>query len=399
MNRTIRMLNAVKLLCIVALAGCSGGGGGGATNQPEPPVPPGKALGGTGNDYGRSVQQTSDGGYIIAGLTNSTGAGGYDAWLIKISATGSVIHQNTFGNTGNDFSYSVRQTPDGGFIATGVRNTANILSPADPAFPVDLGGEIFLRKMDANLDLVWEQTTTLAAGIPYTLGYDLQQTSDGGYIVAGAAGVNLGGQTTFLLKTDATGSVLWSTSLAGELGTSVQPTSDGGYIVSSFAPGLIKTDPTGSVLWTATLNGSAESVWNSSDGGYVVTGSVTSNAGDVYLAKTDPNGNLLWEKNFGSAGGDIGYSVQETADHGYIIAGAGSGGGFNHNFDVYLVKTDTNGNLQWQKYFGGLSDDKGRSVRQTSDGGYIIVGETGSIGSGGFDVYVIKTDANGDVQL
>src|SRR6185369_9335737 len=105
-----------------------------------------------------------------------------------------------------------------------------------------------------------------------------------------------------------------------------------------------------------------------------------------------------WEKTFGSAGGDIGYSVQETADHGYIITGAGSGGGFDHHFDVYLVKTDTNGSLQWQKYFGGLSDDMGRSVRQTSDGGYLIVGQTASIGSGGTDVYLIKTDSNGDVQ-
>jgi hypothetical protein len=389
------MLKVFHVLFLVVLAGCGGGGDEGPANQPEP-LPPGKAIGGAGNDYGRSAQQTSDGGYVIAGLTNSTGAGGYDAWLIKTDATGSVIRQTAFGGRGTDFSYSVRQTQDGGFIATGVRNIANFaISPADPAFPIDLGGELFLRKMNANLEFEWEHTVTTAE-FPYTLGHDLQQTSDGGYIVAGSAGFNLGGQVAFLLKTETTGSVLWNVGIAGELARCVRQTSDGGYIVST--GGLIKTDSTGSVLWAATLNGTAESVWNSSDGGYVVTGSVAVNAGDLYFAKTDANGNLLWERTFGSAGGDIGYSVQETADHGYIITGAGNGGGFDHRFNVYLVKTDANGNLQWQKYFGGLSDDKGRSVQQTSDGGYIVVGETASIGSGGFDVYLIKTDSNGDVQ-
>ncbi len=151
-------------------------------------------------------------------------------------------------------------------------------------------------------------------------------------------------------------------------------------------------------MWNALLSGTAESVSNVSDGGYIATGMTATNNGDVYLAKVDTSGSIVWEKNFGSPGGDTGHSVQETSDHGFIIAGAGSGGTYNGGFDVYLIKTDANGNLQWQKYYGGLGDDYGLSVQQTSDGGYIIVGSTTSKGAGGYDVYLIKTDADGIAQ-
>ncbi len=376
----------------LVLSTCGGGGGSGSTPSPLPGI----TLGGTGNDIGRSVQQTADGGYIIAAYTNSRGTGSYEAYLIKTDPTGSVTQTKTFSGTSDDLCFSIKQTQDGGYIATGVYVNLNGGSPPTWAWGYPIYGELYLRKMDADLNTTWEIAT--AGTYSYTMGYAVQQTSDKGYIVAGAAAWNPGGAFDFLLKTDATGTILWTAgSGMGQLATGVRQTGDGGFIVSS-SGGLIKTDPTGSVIWTAALNVfSTESVSNVSDGGYIATG-ITASSGDVFLAKVDTSGSILWEKTFGSPGGDIGHSVQETSDHGFIIAGAGSGGTYNGGFDVYLIKTDKDGNLQWQKYYGGLGEDSGLSIQQTSDGGYIIVGSTTSKGAGGYDIYLIKTDANGNVQ-
>jgi hypothetical protein len=191
-------------------------------------------------------------------------------------------------------------------------------------------------------------------------------------------------------------------------------TNDGGYIISgsteSFGTGtvdiyLIKTDSVGDTLWTKTYGGDSSdygsSIEQTNDGGYIIAGSTNSfGAGlnDVYLIKTDANGDTLWTKTFGGNDHDGGSSVCQTSDGGYIILGStfsfGAGEG-----DVYLIKTDANGDTIWTKTFGGNNPDAGCSVEQTNDGGYIAAGYTYSFGLGGSDVYLIKTDANGLVGI
>ena len=194
--------------------------------------------------------------------------------------------------------------------------------------------------------------------------------------------------------------------------SSVQRTYDGGYILAgytrSFGAGwsdifLIKTDAFGNVIWAKTFGGTsidgAFSVQQTSDGGYIVAGSTYSfsvGLNDIFLIKTDAFGNVIWAKTYGGTNYDEAYSVQQTYDGGYIVAGMtnsfGAGG-----YDAFLIKTDANGNIQWAKTFGGTNLDSASSVQQTLDGGYIVTGYTRSFGVGDYDVFLMKTYANGNI--
>jgi hypothetical protein len=256
-----------------------------------------RTFGGMEADDGLLVQPTSDGGYVIAGWTYSYGAGSGDVWLVRTDASGNKLWDKTFGGANNDDGYSVQQTSDGGYIITG--NT-------------------------------------------YSYG-------------AGDADV-------WLVKTDASGNKTWDRTFGGagdDQGNSVQQTLDGGYILAG------------------------------------LTTSYGAGGMDVGLIKTDSAGNEVWDKTFGGTGTDRGNSVRQTTDGGYVVAGntnsygAGSG-------DVWLVKTDASGNKVWDRTFGGTNSDDGNSVQQTSDGGYIIVGNTDSYGAGLADFWLVKTGPSGE---
>jgi hypothetical protein len=312
---------------------------------------------------------------------------------VQVTAAGDTWSR-TFGGADEDIAYSVRQTSDGGYVVAGYTDSYGA------------GRDAWLIKTDAAGNRVWDKT--FGGGV----GSSVRQTSDGGYIIAGyTESSNL-----WLIKTNVSGNEVWSRTLGGDRfvdeGYWVQQTSDGGYIVAgrtaSFGAGyfdvwLVKADALGDTVWTRTHGGEGRdegySVQQTSDGGYIVAGSTESyGAGwsDVWLIKTDADGNKAWDRTFGGESDEYGYSVQQTSDGGYIIVGEtwsyGAGA-----CDVWLIKTDTSGNKVWDKTFGGeAQDDWGHSVQQTSDGGYIIAGYTCSYGAGWCgDVWLIKVDADG----
>ncbi len=364
-----------------------------------------RTYGGNNEEYGNSVRQTSDGGFIITGGTISYGAGGYDVYLIKTDGNGNESWTQTFGGNDNDYGRSVQQTTDGGYIITG----------STSSFGANYSTDVWLIKTDVNGSETWTQTF---GGNTVDVGYSVQQTSDGGYIIAGYTWSHpVGWDNVYLIKTDANGNATWSQTFGGnnnDYGRSVQQTMDGGYIIVgySYSNGtptghydvyMIKTDTNGNELWSQTFgesnNDYGYSVKQTTDGGYIIAGCVFSLAAadDVYLIKTDTLGNQQWSQTFGGSGYDSGYSVQQTTDGGYIIAGSSSSYGAGCT-DVYIIKTDANGNEQWTGTFGGDYYDYGYDIQQTTDGGYIIAGKTNSYGAGYRDVWLIRLESELSVE-
>ena len=321
--------------------------------------------------------------------------------VVPVVPSSSNTWTKTFGGNDEDDGYSVQQTTDGGYIITG-------------SFFGNGNSDVYLIKTDGNGDSLWTKTF---GGNDEDVGYSVQQTTDGGYIITGYTfSFGNGLRNVYLIKTDGNGNEQWNKTFSGTStwseGRSVQQTTDGGYIITGVTVSsgnvdsvyLIKTDGSGNEQWTKTFGGGGEdigySVQQTTDGGYIITGITSSfgnGDGDVYLIKTDVSGNEQWNKTFsGTSTWDEGRSVQQTTDGGYIITGNTEVPGGTGS-DVYLIKTDGNGNEQWNKTFGGITYDRGHSVQQTTDGGYIITGFTLSFGNGGFDVYLIKTDGNGNV--
>lgn len=350
-------------------------------------------FGGDESDEGNSVQQTTDGGYIVLGTTRSYGNGESDILLVKIDNVGNEEWRKTFGGINKDIGNSVQQTTDGGYIISGT----TFVNSSNP--------DLWLIKTDSNGEEEWNKTF---GGNRGEYGGSVQQTSDGGYIFIGSFFTVGKNQDIWLIKTDSNGEEEWNKIFGQEgnfeMGYSVQETSDGGFILlgedydTKSMGYLIKTDSQGIEEWS---NNKYDSVFGTyvqqtTDGGYIFTGFTTSGSYSyILLIKTDSNGNEEWNQTYGGGGGDGGNSVQQTTDGGYIITGwTGSFG--KGSTDVWLIKTNSQGTEEWNKTLGGSSQDDGSSIQQTSDGGFVIIGKTESFGSGDYDIWLIKTDSQGN---
>lgn len=363
-----------------------------------------RTYGGTADDFGQCALQTRDGGYLITGWTCSSGAGAADAWMVRTDSQGDTLWTRTYGYSNDDVGQSVLQTADGGYILAGY------------TFSMGAGhDDLWLVKTDSLANTLWTKTY---GGAGWDAGFAVEQTSDLGYVITGSSSsFGSGVSDVYLVRTDAGGDTLWTRTFGGPYsdgGLSVQQTSDHGFIVTgytqSFGAGyedvwLIKTDDLGDSLWTRTFGGRdyerGNSVQQTSNGGYVVVGNAMSfGAGqaDVWLIRTDSAGMVQWTKTYGGGEYDWGLSVQQTSDGNNVIAGHtySFGAGWS---DVWLIKTDALGETLWTRTFGDTSFDEGCCVRQAADRGFVIAGYTGSFGAGESDFLLVKTNPDGNVAV
>jgi len=361
-----------------------------------------KVSGGAGTDVpDGNIFQISDGGFIIAGRTTSFGAGRNDVWLVETDSVGNMEWNKTYGGSLDDAAADMCKTTDGGYALGGYTNSFGAGS-----------SDFWLIKTNSTGNIQWNMTY---GGTDSDQAFFVAQTSDGGYAIVGNTNSSgAGGIDAWLVKTNANGDMQWNMTYGGtanDQGMVLVQTSDGGYAIAgytnSFGAGnndfwLIKTDATGIMQWNKTYGGTnldnAYAMVLTSDGGFAIAGRTSSfGAGgiDVWLVKTDAVGTMQWSKTYGGTGGDYGLHMVYTSEGGYAIGGyttsAGAGGA-----DAYLVKTDAAGIMQWNRTYGGARTEIAWSMCQTNDGGFTLGCQTSSFGFGTTtdpDCYLVKADS------
>ena len=386
-------------------------------------------FGGSGEETAQAVITTSDGGYAILGFSNSMDGdiigkttAVNDYWLLKLDAAGNLEWNKTYGGSKDDRGQSLAQTIDGGYILTGYAMSDDGDGSNNEGFH-----DNWILKLDASGNIEWEKSFGFSG---HDHSYDIILTQDGGFFFIGflditaarADGYNEKGQ--FLTrhgvgefwgtKIDAQGNVQWRKYFGGtnnDRAHAVVQSNDGGFVMAGFSESddfdisdtkgsydfwVVKIASTGDLVWERSFGGSgieiAYDIAKTTDNGYVITGNTFSNdtdvsknngESDVWLIKLADNGNLLWEKTFGGTQFDAAQAVYTSMDGGFLIAGnskssdmdAISNMGEN---DLWVIKTDDNGELIWQKTFGGADLDYGFDVIENKDKSVLVVGESAS---------------------
>lgn len=302
-----------------------------------------RSIGDSLGNYGYAAVVADDGGFVIAGGTETPGTGDQNGWIVKLNATGDTVWTRTFGGTGIDWLTSIVSDGSGGYIAGGTYG-----APAS---------DFWLFKISDEGDSVW--STIIDRG-DREEGEGVVQTADGGYLIGGSALVTHGlTQDLLLVKVDAAGGFLWEKSY------------DWGG--NEYCHGIAASE----------------------DGGFFLTGQYSPGSNsDAYIMKVDAAGDSVWMTGIGGPGNDKANGIVATAAGGAILTGFRREPGVPE-YDLYLAKTSSTGDTLWTRTFGEASYEIGYAVTRSSDGKYFVAGATKSIGAGDYDVYVLKFDEDG----
>ena len=354
-----------------------------------------QVYGGVDDELGFSVQETSDGGYVLSGVTYSQGNGSGDMYLVRTNGTGAVEWTMTYGTINLEIGYAVRQTTDGGFAMCGMFN----------GFGSDT---LTLVRTDANGSTLWVKHYPGSLG--RDLGYALQQTSDGGFVVCGSSGPSL--DDVYVVRTDGSGNIIWNSTIdlgGGEMALAVQQTSDNGSVVlvqnSGFADPdgelyLLRMDQNGDTLWSHQYvtpgADEARGLTVTADGGFIIAGGNGYPDRDIQLIRTDALGIELWRRVHATAGDELAMDVQQLDDGGFIVAGRKENA-LTGDIQMHLLRTDANGFMDWERTYQRGVFSEANSLDRTGDGGYVLLGTTSDMfgGSANIEMYLVKTDGAG----
>jgi hypothetical protein len=360
-----------------------------------------KTYGGINTETAYKVDICKDGGYVTGGYTRSQGQGFASVHIIKTDKYGEMQWESILGGNNVDIAYGIAALSDGGYVAVGSTNSFGAGQE-----------DVYVVKVDDKGKKMWEKTF---GGTGSDVGWDIRETSDGGLIVTGSS--NSWGASffdAFLLKLDASGNQQWRRLYGGgsfEAGFCVREAADGGFIMfgqtHSIGEGqgdfyLVKTTKNGTLEWEKTYGGELPEEGRylalTSDGGYIMVGKTESKGSgdeDIYVVKVDEDGEMEWEKTYGGDKKDTGKSIEPTKDGGYIITSSSRSFGFV-NPRVYIIKIKSNGSIEWTRDFGGWNHDHGHHILPTEDGGYIATGHYNQVESQKEDTYLLKLNSKGD---
>jgi hypothetical protein len=354
-----------------------------------------RTFGGPGQDGGESMVLTNDGGIVITGFKSPVAYGYKDILLMKTDASGNEIWSRTYNLGLNDWARSLQKTSDGGFIIAGMTEVSpQIFDP-------------FLIKTDSAGNMQWSRQYDYGFGDDDRGHAVWQTSDGGYIIVGQTWLIHgsFGNYDMYIIKTDMNGNVQWRKVFfreneGADVALAVQQLNDGGYIIggftqsSSWASYIIRTDNLGNAVWSNIYPGSWQSecysILSTPDGGFIFTGTESSYVTDtdVLITKLDANGTFMWKKIYGTIDAEQGNSILRLSDGGYIIAGMsthGAGG-----YDMYVIRTNSTGDSLWSRTIGGSGDDRAFSVASIQAGSYLVAGWAWSYGQGLGDVYLLK---------
>ncbi len=354
------------------------------------------AFGGTSKDIAYGVTAAKNGAVVVVGQCRSYGKGRDDVLAMKVDAHGKTLWKKTFGRKRKDIAYDVTRTADGNFVAVG--ESRSFSKEGDP--------DLYVVKFDPDGRLIWEKTF---GGDRADRGKSVVATGDGGVLIAGTS-ESFGDSyfDAYIVKVDKNGKEEWAKVLGGDrddIANGIALTADGGFVIvgvsESYGIGskdmyIVRFDKHAKQLWTKIFGEDSEDVATdvvaTKDGGCVITGktkSFGSKRFDVSVVKLAANGKTLWHRLFGYKEKEWANAIAKTDDGGFMIAGTTDS--FGHGeFDFYVMQLDHEGHYVWGPVYGGVDDDIAHDITRTSDGSFVVVGETESYGKGKEDYFIIR---------